>query len=214
MVLLASVEALRRTFAQPRSAGKAIWPIIMATSNYLTTQYTSKQFVESCGAILFDLSAQPKTVCLIHHHAKDEWMLAKGRRNCGESRHEAALREACEETGHSVRLYPVAMATRAPPPDEQGLVPDEPRLYSNLIEPFMMTMRELSAENGKEIKIIWWYIAELDGTGVAGSGGEEHFASEFFPLDEAVQKLTFQNDRSVLQRAIALVDSSYPASWL
>lgn len=181
----------------------------MATSNYPTIQYTSQQFVESCGAILFDLSAHPKTVCLIHHHAKDEWMLAKGRRNCGESRHEAALREAREETGHSARLYPVAMATRAPPPDEQGLVPDEPRLYSNLTEPFMVTMRELSAENGKEIKIIWWYIAELEGTGVVGSG-EEHFASEFFPLDEAVQRLAFQNDRNVLQRAISLVDSSYP----
>lgn len=137
-------------------------------------------------------------------------MLAKGRRNCGESRHEAALREAREETGHSARLYPLAMATRAPPPDEQGLVPDEPRLYSNLMEPFMVTMRELSAENGKEIKIIWWYIAELNGAGVAGSGGEEHFASEFFPLDEALQKLTFQNDRDVLLRAIALVKSSYP----
>lgn len=73
----------------------------MATSSNITIQYTSEQFVESCGAILFDLRAnKPKAVCLIHYHAKNEWMLAKGRRNCGESRHQAALREVSEETDY------------------------------------------------------------------------------------------------------------------
>lgn len=43
----------------------------MATSPNTTTQYTSEQFVESCGAVLFDLSSpQKKKVCLIHYHAK------------------------------------------------------------------------------------------------------------------------------------------------
>jgi len=177
----------------------------MATSPN-TTQYTSEQFVESCGAILFDLCAQNKAVCLIHYREKNEWLLAKGRRNCGETRHEAALREVREETGYSVRLHPVTMYTRAPPMDEQGDTPDEPRSFSDLTEPFMVTVRQLG-DSGNEIKIIWWYIAALDEGVVVGSGGaDEKFTPKFFSLKEAVKKLSFQNDRAVLEKAISLVN--------
>lgn len=172
----------------------------------ITTQYTSEEFVESCGAILFDLSVpQNKTVCLIHYHSKNEWMLAKGRRNCGESRHEAALREVREETGYQAHLHPVRMSTRAPPIDEQGYMPDEPRFYDGLTEPFMFTVRQLGANN---VKIIWWYIAVLDYGFVPESGcGEEGFPPSFFPLDKALGKLSFENDRIVLQRAIELLEA-------
>ena len=181
----------------------------MAASPNITTQYTSEQFVESCGAILFDLStSQNKTVCLIHYHAKNEWLLAKGRRNCGESRHEAALREVHEETGYQLHLHPVKMRTRAPPMHEHVHMPDEPHSYPELTEPFMVTMRQLGAGNVDNIKIIWWYIAALDEGMVAkagGNGGEEEFTPEFFPFQEALEKLTFENDREVLRKAIALV---------
>ncbi|KAE8360586.1 hypothetical protein BDV27DRAFT_134295 [Aspergillus caelatus] len=181
----------------------------MTTSPNTTTQYTSEQFVESCGAILFDLSAQNKTVCLIHYHAKNEWLLAKGRRNCGESRHEAALREVREETGSQAHLYPVTMHTRAPPMDEQGHMPDKPRCYSNLTEPFMVTMRQLGGAGVNDVKIIWWYIAALDEGVVARSAGqaEEGFTPKFFPLNEAVKRLSFDSDRIVLQKAIELVEA-------
>lgn len=79
-------------------------------------------------------------MCLIHYHAKDEWMLAKGRRNCGEPRHQAALREVSEETGYQAHLHPVTVQRRVPPIDEQGDVP-EPRAYPDLAEPIMVTMR-------------------------------------------------------------------------
>lgn len=183
----------------------------MAASPNITTQYTSKQFVESCGAILFDLfTSQNKTVCLIHYHAKDEWLLAKGRRNCGESRHEAALREVHEETGYQSHLHPVKMRTRAPPMDEEGHMPDKPQSYPDLIEPFMVTMRQLGGGKVNDVKIIWWYIAALDEGVVAGSdgnGGDKEFTPEFFPLEEALKKLSFQNDRDVLEKAIALVEA-------
>jgi 8-oxo-dGTP pyrophosphatase MutT (NUDIX family) len=81
------------------------WPL----PNTPTTQYTSEEFVESSGAILFDLSHETKSVCLIHYTVKDEWLLAKGRRNCGESRLEAALREVEEETGYKCHVYSVTM---------------------------------------------------------------------------------------------------------
>ncbi|KAJ6189300.1 hypothetical protein N7519_004208 [Penicillium mononematosum] len=178
----------------------------MATSPTTTTQYTPEQFVESCGAILFDLSTQNKTLCLIHYHAKNEWLLAKGRRNCSESRHEAALREVREETGYQAQLHPVAMYTRAPPIGEQRHMPDKPRSYPDLTEPFMVTMR-LLGDSVDDVKIIWWYIAALDEGVVAGSArAEEEYTAKFFPLEDAVKKLSFQNDRTVLQKAISLVE--------
>lgn len=182
----------------------------MATPPNTSTQYTAEQFVESCGAVLFDLSdSQRKTVCLIHYHAKNEWLLAKGRRNCGESRHEAALREVREETGYRIRLHPVTMQTRAPPMDEQGHMPDQHRSHPDLTEPYMVTMRQLGGDGVKNIKIIWWYIAALDDGTATGCGVEadEGFTPEFFPLEEAVKKLSFQDDRAVLQKAITLVES-------
>ncbi|KNG83635.1 hypothetical protein ANOM_007205 [Aspergillus nomiae NRRL 13137] len=183
------------------------YPPLMAASPNTTTQYTSDQFVESCGAILFDLSTPNKTVCLIHYRAKNEWLLAKGRRNCGETRHEAALREVREETGYQAHLHPVTMHTRAPPRDEQEHVPDIPRLYPALTEPFMVTIRQL---DGDGVKIIWWYVAALDGgvgAGSPGGWGEEEFTPAFFSLGEAVERLSFEDDRAVLRKAIALVEA-------
>ncbi|GJD02739.1 NUdiX domain-containing protein [Colletotrichum higginsianum] len=105
----------------------------MAVSNFVTSQYSSEAFVESCGAVVFDLSKEPAKVCLLHYLALDEWYLAKGRRNCGESRHEAALREVLEETGVRCRLLPVDMPTRAPAPDDDANAPDVLRKAIDLV---------------------------------------------------------------------------------
>ncbi|KAH6894401.1 hypothetical protein B0T10DRAFT_480379 [Thelonectria olida] len=182
----------------------------MATSRFPTKQYTSEQYVESCGAILFNLSAQQ--VCLIHYippqaDVHGEWLLAKGRRNCGESRGEAALREVREETGYPCRLHPVKMSTRAPGSAETNDVPDEVRTFAGLTEPFMLTVRELG--DGGDVKLIWWYIAVLDGlNGNEGVKGEDQFTARFLSYEEALRRLTYKNDRDVLQRAIDLIQAS------
>jgi 8-oxo-dGTP pyrophosphatase MutT (NUDIX family) len=180
---------------------------VMATSKYPTSQYTSEEFVESSGAILFDLSPKKIEVCLIHYIANDEWLLAKGRRNCGESRQEAALREVREETGYSCHLHPVTMSTRAPPTVETGSMIDKPRIFSNLTEPFMVTIRRMDGKSN--VKIIWWCIAALDKDPTTGeSNGEAEFKAQFFSGNEALERLTFENDRQILRRAIELVENS------
>ena len=63
----------------------------MAVSRFESEQYTSEAFVESVGAVLFRLSTQE--ICVLHLLDRDEYVLAKGRRNCGESRQDAAIRE-------------------------------------------------------------------------------------------------------------------------
>ncbi|KAL4897372.1 hypothetical protein BDV59DRAFT_170470 [Aspergillus ambiguus] len=180
----------------------------MATSRYPTFQYTSDEFVERSEAILLDLSREIKRVCLIHYIEKDEWLLAKGRRNCGESRTDAALREVKEETGYQCHIHPVRMWTRAPAVTEAEDVPDQARSYPGLSEPFMLTVRGLGGNSG--VKLIWRYIAavEEDVARRAPSSTGCGFRAEFFTYDEALQKLTFQDDRNVLSRAIGLVGSS------
>ncbi|GKT41767.1 uncharacterized protein ColSpa_01948 [Colletotrichum spaethianum] len=178
----------------------------MAVSNFVTSQYPSEAFVESCGAIAFDLSKEPTKVCLLNYLATDEWLLAKGRRNCGEPRHEAALREVLEETGFRCRLLPVDMATRAPAPDDDADAPDAAATRRAITEPFMLTMR--SIDGGAGVKLVWWYVATVEGrngTEEDTAGGEAQFEAAFFDCDEAVEKLTFEADREVLRRAVHLV---------
>lgn len=179
----------------------------MAQSNCATQQYSSEQFVESCGAILFDLSTPNEAkVCLVNLVKTQQWMLAKGRRNIGESRKDAATREVTEETGYKCKLLPIRMLTRAPhPEDDQSDTPDRSRGVDNLTDPFMFTIRELP--RGKGVKVIWWFIAVLEDDARAARGpGEDQFKPEFFSFIDAVDKLHFETDRQVLRKAIQIVD--------
>ena len=174
----------------------------------MTRQYASGQFVESCGAVLFTSSkAANASVCLVNLVSKNEWMLPKGRRNIGESRKEAALREVAEETGLQCRLLPVTMPTRACALNDPPDVPDEARIQIGITEPFMCTVRELP--NGSGTKLIWWYIAVLEYDAYRRRGpGEEQFKPEFFAADDAVQKLHFESDREVLRKAVEIINTT------
>ncbi|KAI0839506.1 hypothetical protein F5Y06DRAFT_23922 [Hypoxylon sp. FL0890] len=175
----------------------------MAASRWKSTLYPSEQFVEACGAIVFDNSTKPGQILLLHYGAENEWLLPKGRRNCNESRKAAAVREVREETGYAIQLRPVTMATRAPSDLESADVKDVPRTYDSLTEPFMLDVRDLG--RGKGVKLVWWFIAELDG--IAGNG-EPQFKPKFFPWDKAVGTLTFQKDREVLAKALELIEEA------
>lgn len=74
----------------------------------------------------------------------------KGRRNCGESHQEAAVRETREDTGYQCQIYPVTMSTRAK--TEIGHdIPDEAREFPDLTESFMLTIRETAESHVKLI---------------------------------------------------------------
>ena len=179
----------------------------MATSRFHTSQHTSEQLVESAGAILFRLSTQE--VCVLHLLPRDEYILAKGRRNVGESRREAALREVREETGYSCRLLPVTMASRAPPAVETEPYGDVLRTHPYVTEPLSLQIRHL--DPGGDVKLIWWFIAAVDEDTVPNEDrpGEEKFNVEFYSYEEVVKKLTFKMDRDMVQRAIDTVKATY-----
>ena len=174
----------------------------MSTSRFPTTQYSSSEFVESAGAVLFHLST--RRICLLHLKKRDEWLLAKGRRNCTESRAAAAIREVSEETGYSCRLLPVTMATRAPPIVEDVNVPDEPRIYQGAEEPFYLTSRQVGAKN---LKLIWWFIAAINER-EEEKACEDGYHRVLVGYEEALEKLTFQDDRDIVQEAIRIVNTT------
>jgi 8-oxo-dGTP pyrophosphatase MutT (NUDIX family) len=176
----------------------------MAESNFPARQYGSSAFVESCGAVLFDLSYS--RVCLSQIIDRGEWVLAKGRCNINEPRKDAAYREVHEETGYPSVLLKVRMPTRATARDDPCDVPDRARVHDGLHEPFMCTIRELPP--GEGVKIIWWFIAfHVPELGDRGPG-EKSFRSQWFEREEAIERLHFENDREVLRKAIEVVEVS------
>lgn len=177
----------------------------MATSKFETNQYPAESFVESAGAVLFKVST--RQICIVHHSKKDEWLLAKGRRNVGESRHDTALRELEEETGFKANLLKCTMTTRAPPAIEDNTdTADRPRVHQDVCEPFKLTTRQL--EGPANLKIIWWYIAAIDeNTGIGH--GEEKFNAKLFTLDEVISRLTYETDRDIVRKAIAIFEDTY-----
>ena len=178
----------------------------MALSRFESEQYTSEAFVESVGAVLFRLSTQE--ICVLHHLQRDEYVLAKGRRNCGENRKDTALREIVEESGFSCRLLPLDMSTRAPPAVEIEQLRDEARFYTHICEPFTLQLRRLGEG---EVKLIWWYIAAVneDKPFQKDLQEKERFDVQFFNFTKVLEKLTFQADRDLVKKAIDLVTSKY-----
>ncbi|KAI4281506.1 MAG: hypothetical protein L6R38_003632 [Xanthoria sp. 2 TBL-2021] len=179
----------------------------MATSHFATEQYTSEAFVESVGAVLFRMSTQE--ICVLHLLKKDEYILAKGRRNCGETRQDAAARELTEECGFPCRLLHVNMSTRAPPAIEDEQLGDEARFYTDICEPFTLQIRRLGEGN---VKLIWWYIAAVN-EDEPSQDRDQHekdkFTVEFHGFADALEKLTFHMDRDMVKKAIEIVTNTF-----
>lgn len=177
----------------------------MAASPSVNTQYTSSEYVESAGAILFHLSR--KQICLVHSTERDEWLLPKGRRNIGETRQKAAAREVQEETGFPCRLLPVNLKSRCTPDaEETGFTPDEPRLFENVTEPFMLTHRIPPGDQG--MKLIWWFIAAIDEDAPLLKG-EDIFTPKLFEFEDALSALKFADDRDIVARATEVFEATY-----
>nr|POE54391.1 hypothetical protein CFP56_41330 [Quercus suber] len=179
----------------------------MATSKFKTTQYAASHFVESAGAILFHVSK--RQICLVYHRQRNEWLLAKGRRNIGEARAQAALREVTEETGMECDLMQMNMITRAPPAIEiLEHYPDEPRTHNAVTEPFWVTIRNMN--EGNDVKLIYWYMAAIRGSReietVTPKGREMAFEARLFDFGEALEMITYKLDRDILLKAVEIFE--------
>jgi len=97
------------------------------------------------------------------------------------------------------------MTTRAPPAIEDGDYPDEPRVHHEATEPLMLTCRQLN--EGKSMKVIWWYIAAIDEVAEV-ENGETQFGARLVSFSEATDMLTFEQDREIVRKAIDIFEGS------
>ncbi|KAH8801362.1 hypothetical protein F5884DRAFT_684207 [Xylogone sp. PMI_703] len=166
----------------------------MAASRFDTKIYTSEQFVESAGTNFFQLST--REICILHRFERDEYVLPKGRRSLGECRQATAIRETTEETGVPCRLLPVNLLSRVCPAVETG---------HGICEPIAMQQRRVGEG---DVKFIWWLVAAVnEGEGI-GPCEEDKFEVEFHGYDEALRRLTFKDDRKLVQEAIDLANGT------
>ncbi|KAG5641541.1 hypothetical protein DXG03_004800 [Asterophora parasitica] len=178
----------------------------MAAPRYPTQQYLPGEFVISAGSVLFHKTPEGgHEICIVHSTAfgLDEWLLPKGRKDRGESIEAAAVRETFEETGYPCALWPQRLATRAPVPGVSESA-DVAVIGDGIVEPLAVTVRDLGE---KGAKIIWWYITLTTGEArVEGTQAEyEEFAPCFLEASVAAERLTFQKDREIVQRAWDIV---------
>ncbi|KAJ6577154.1 NUDIX hydrolase domain-like protein [Mycena capillaripes] len=176
----------------------------MASSAYPSTQYFSSQFVVSAGCILFRRGEESGLeICVLHDRNKHEWVLPKGRKDCGESIETAAVRETFEETGYACTLLPVRMPTRAPRPGINGI--DAVAVVEDVTEPIAVVVRD---QGVRGIKMVWWYIARCApgiervlGTQTSWEAFDAHWVS----ADVAAARLTYLSDQETVSRALEIV---------
>ncbi|CDO74399.1 hypothetical protein BN946_scf184392.g10 [Trametes cinnabarina] len=224
MAVIRNSRALAMIGATAATALVGVPALYFLVSTFFTrrraqVQFTSSQFVLSAGAISFEfVDGIPKRVLLVHHTRKNEWLLAKGRKDQGEELAATAIREVLEETGYRCHLYPVPrLPTRAPVSAAlSGIAfqPDMVRIAENSTEPFAITIRPTGIG---QVKLIFWYIGCVDSSQsdhgavplVLPRGS--HMAVEgfgdtgLFSIDEALKKLTYEGDRELVRAAVAIL---------
>jgi len=185
----------------------------------MSKQFFSEEFVTSARGVLFRINpGHPLEICLIHLQRTEEWLLPKGRKDCGESVEETALREVYEETGWKAVPFPATMHTRATVPDVEGSKlkqPDQSHLASALsTEPFAITIRD--NRDNRNLKLIHWFIftvadpecQQTHGTQMEGEGFDQAI---FLEASQAIDTLSFHGDRELARRALEIVRNTMRA---
>ncbi len=113
----------------------------------------------------------------------DRWTLPKGLIDEGESAEEAAVREVREEGGINVELKEQVKSIKAffhwPPKD----------------------MLKSGQEQQRVFKIMTFYLMEYQGDREEGPDPVEVDAVEWLPYQQAMERLTFDNEKEVLSMA-------------
>ncbi|THZ67739.1 NUDIX domain-containing protein [Aureobasidium pullulans] len=155
----------------------------MAKDSYRSL-LSSDEFVISCGTVPLDITH--KKVLLVRERKTNEFLLSKGRKDMGEDLQATAVRETTEETGYAATILPLKTATRAT--NDHG-------------EPIARTERK----SGDILKTIYWFASSVDSQGAHQKDTQqegEDFESVWMNPGEAIERLTYHDDREVARMVI------------
>ncbi|HXU37627.1 MAG TPA: NUDIX hydrolase [Blastocatellia bacterium] len=125
----------------------------------------------AAGGIIIDESGASRRVLLVHRPQYDDWTFPKGKLDPGETVEEAAVREVREETGLKCRIIrKLAVARYLSRKCRKG------RLIPKVVHYFLME------RSSRRIKV----------------PGDEVDLALWLDLDEASQKLTYSQDKKLL----------------
>ena len=132
----------------------------------------------SAGGLVFRRGEGGFEVILCGRHSPKVWALPKGTPEFGESRTETALREVAEETGLDVRsTRPIGKISYCFTNPSTG-----ERCYKN----------------------VYFYLMEATG-GDTGDHDNEFDEVRWFPADEALQRITYENEAKIVKKGLSLV---------
>ncbi|PSR75374.1 hypothetical protein PHLCEN_2v9132 [Hermanssonia centrifuga] len=182
----------------------------MANLFHGSSTHLAGNFVISAGSVLCRRVAETDElqICLIYQRKRKQWLLPKGRKDCGESIEAAALRETYEETGYLCELVPLRMPTRATTPADQR---NAVTIRDDCSEPMAVSVQE---RGKKGFKVIWWYVSRLKGGAdkVEGTQMEsEDYESQFVEASSAVKRLSLRQHHDIAAQALELVLSTETA---
>ncbi|KAJ5084561.1 hypothetical protein NUU61_009140 [Penicillium alfredii] len=155
----------------------------------------SDQFVISCGTV--SLNLHQAKVLLIRWRKTGEVFLPKGRKNIGETLHDAATRETFEETGFQVTCLPLPITTLATSPVSSEIDTSS----QATTEPVAVSQRVTN----NQLKIIYWFAATGDSEAVPELGTQqtgEDFEAIWTGIGHVGEVLTFDDDKQIAQAVI------------
>jgi 8-oxo-dGTP diphosphatase len=131
--------------------------------------------LQSAGAVVVADSSEGLRVALLHRREPDEWRLAKGKLDPGETQEQAAQREVAEELGVQVQVGRRLGETR----------------YSYLVKGAPVS------------KSVVFFLAHLPAP-VSLTPEERHFdRAVWVSPEEALRRLSWDNERQVVWLALA-----------
>lgn len=83
-------------------------------------------------------------------------------------------------------------------------MPDEARTFQGSTEPFYLTSRVMGE---KDLKLIWWFVAAINEHEEA-KACEDRYDRILVGYEEALDKITFREDREIVEKAVQIVKAT------
>jgi len=131
---------------------------------------------ESAGGVVFRRVDDTTEIVLVGRSEQGTWFLPKGTPQRGETREQTAVRETSEETGLEVRL----------------------------LEPIGSISYWFVAGRTRIHKTVYYYLMVATG-GDISRHDPEYDRVAWFPIDQALARLTYPNDAEIVRRAKNLI---------